>query len=228
MIVNTSFGFIFVHVPKAAGTSVTNLLGQYTNYCDLEIGGTDFGEKIQNAYRQRFGLSKHSSARDIRNTVGHVQWSKLYSFSFVRNPFTRTLSTFQFLRNWEGLPQDFKSVVMAFRGFEDYLMSDWWANAPGPDDIFRPQLHWLRTTPSSTELLVDYVGKTETIAKDLAHVAQAIGLPKQESLLTAIPRLNESRNTAPVAWSMPMVSRIAERYRQDFEAFSYPVAPPRD
>jgi len=82
-IINHSFNFVFVHVPKAAGTSVTSILSKYTNYCDLEIGATEFGEYIQPAYKKRFGLAKHSPARDIRNLVGAVAWSKFFTFSFV-------------------------------------------------------------------------------------------------------------------------------------------------
>ena len=59
-IINNSYKFIFGHIPKAAGTTITNQLSAYTNYCDLEIGGTCFGEKIQPAYKKRFNISKHS------------------------------------------------------------------------------------------------------------------------------------------------------------------------
>ena len=45
-IINQSKKFIFVHVPKAAGTSVTSAFSKYTSYQDLEIGGAKFGESI--------------------------------------------------------------------------------------------------------------------------------------------------------------------------------------
>lgn len=40
MIVNHTHKFIFVHVPKSAGTSVTQMFSEYSSYRDLEVGGT--------------------------------------------------------------------------------------------------------------------------------------------------------------------------------------------
>ena len=70
MIVNHSHKFIFVHVPKAAGTSVSELFSKFSAYSDLEVGGTELGEALQNAYKCRFGLTKHSTAEEIRAVVG--------------------------------------------------------------------------------------------------------------------------------------------------------------
>ena len=100
-IINNSQGFLFVHVPKAAGSSVVNALCEYTRYCDLEIGATAFGEAIQGPYVKRFGLAKHSTAQQLKTLVGDEAWSRYFTFSFVRNPYHRMFSAFRFLRSWE-------------------------------------------------------------------------------------------------------------------------------
>ena len=74
MIVNHSHKFIFVHVPKAAGTSVSELFSKFSAYSDLEVGGTELGVALQKAYKRRFGLSKHSTAEVIRAIVGEETW----------------------------------------------------------------------------------------------------------------------------------------------------------
>jgi hypothetical protein len=73
-IINSTFAFVFVHVPKSAGTSVTAALSQLSSTIDVEIGGSVFGEAIQGPHQKRHGLSRHSTALEIRSIVGAQQW----------------------------------------------------------------------------------------------------------------------------------------------------------
>jgi hypothetical protein len=221
-IINNSFKFIFVHIPKTAGTSVTSVLSRYTNYCDLEIGGTEFGERIQPAYQRRFGVAKHSTANALRNLVGPVTWSKYFSFAFVRNPFSRCLSTFHFLRKWEGAGEEFAKKMRSFSSFEEYVLSDLWEESNGPDDIFRPQVHWLRARPKAQELLVDSVGFVEKIEEDLARIVNVIDPGRGQLRVSAVPKLNRS-GAAPTAdiHDDRVLEKIVTHYRDDFDAFAY-------
>lgn len=221
-IINNSFKFIFVHVPKAAGTSLTTALQSYTNYCDLEIGGTQFGEQIQPAYRKRFGLSKHSTAAEIHHIVGAVMWSQSFSFAFVRNPFTRCLSTYHFLRKWEGLNPEFANKIRNFTSFDDYVLSDIWQESNGPDEIFRPQIHWLRTKATSVDLLVDFVGHIENIEEDFTHIINVIGISKEKQHKMLLPKLNRSElSSLGDINNKTVIKKIINKYKIDFETFGY-------
>lgn len=223
-IINNSFRFIFVHVPKAAGTSLTEVLKLYTNYCDLEIGGTHFGEQIQPAYRKRFGLAKHSTADSIRNIVGRVTWSQYFSFAFVRNPFTRCISTYNFLREWEGLKVEdavFAEKIKQFDSFEEYVLSDIWLESNGPDEIFLPQSSWIRS-PKNDEVLVDFVGQVERINEDMSFVLEAIGSSKMMKKSKGIPRFNPSEaSTVTEISDKAVITKIVSKYKDDFDAFGY-------
>lgn len=221
-IINNSFNFVFVHIPKAAGTSITSVLSKYTNYCDLEIGGTNFGEKLQPIYRKRFGIGKHSTAREIRNLMGTVSWSRFFTFSFVRNPFSRSLSTYHFLRRWEGPNAEFHERMRAFNSFEQYVMSGIWEESNGPDEIFRQQVHWLRSDNEPKNQLVDFVGRVENIQTDLLKILKAIGLSKETLELDSIPILNRSEEESRSSVYTPeVVERIVDRYKLDFDVFGY-------
>lgn len=225
-IINNSFQFIFIHIPKSAGTSITSLLSHYTNYCDLEVGGTNFGETIQPAYRKRFGLTKHSSAKEIRNLVGTVTWSRYLTFSFVRNPFSRCLSTYHFLRRWDSPNRDFTSKMRGFSSFEDFLMSDIWSETNGPDGIFHPQAHWLRSGPNSREVLVDYVGHVESIEDDIRKLFLMIGLKNAVLNELNVPRLNQSETESHIdIRSEKIADIILKKYEVDFEMFGYAREP---
>src|SRR5271165_5684282 len=139
MIINNTFQFIFVHVPKAAGTSLTNHLSKFSRYCDLEIGGTSLGEALQPEFKRRYGLSKHSSAREIRETIGEDIWHKYFTFGFVRNPYERAFSIFHFAKKMfsEQQHREAYAEMQHYNSFAEFIQSDFY-QTEGPDRIFNP------------------------------------------------------------------------------------------
>lgn len=223
MIINHTFKFIFIHVPKAAGTTITNFLSKLTNYCDLEIGGTAFGESIQPFYRKRFGLSKHSPASEVKKVIGAEKWSKFFTFAFVRNPFTRIYSIYNFSKKWEGLPDKYKKTLLQFDSFQEFILSGILEKDPGYDNIFRPQVFWLTESINSKNIIVDYIGKVENLKEDLKYILQIIDAKKLISLTETLPKLNRSEDfDISVYENTEVIERIAKIYSIDFELLGYP------
>ena len=224
-IINNSYRFIFIHVPKAAGTSVTSALSTLTNYCDLEIGGTEFGEAIQPAYLKRFELSKHSPAAEIRALVGAVTWSRYFTFGFVRNPFERCVSTYSFLQQWKGSSSEFYERMCSFESFDDFVLSDVLDGSDGPDLIFRPQIYWLREQ-NSHQLLTSFVGKVETLQDDLKKIFLNIDVPRHKVPKVPVKRLNSSGTDNRFTSTNPaVIQKIVDKYHLDFELLGYSKTP---
>lgn len=216
-IINQTKGFVFVHVPKAAGTSVTNELSKYTTYQDLEIGGTHFGEQIHSAYNKRFDLAKHTPSSGIRNVIGDVDWDKMFTFSIVRNPYDRVISTYKFLKKWEGTPEEFKNILGEFSDINEYILSDIWEESDGPDFIFRPQTFWLTDQNDRSKVIVDFVGKLETLDKDLAYIMSCI--EGKEIKPSKIPQLNKTEGAFEL--SKESIEKINHVYARDFKFWGY-------
>jgi sulfotransferase famil protein len=112
---------------------------------------------------------------------GHLsaeQFQSYFKFSFVRNPWDRIVSEYKY----RGYPVkiDFKS----------YLFKH--LPAPGWTDTYChivPQYDFLHD--ESGTLLVDFVGKYETLQADFDKVCDRIGIPP-----TALPRVNRSLEDA--------------------------------
>jgi len=51
MILSNSKKYIFVHIPKCAGTSITRAIAPSCEWNDIILGSTEFGNEIQNAYQ---------------------------------------------------------------------------------------------------------------------------------------------------------------------------------
>jgi len=45
---------------------------------------------------EKFGLEKHSSVRGVVHVVGEEVWSEYFTFTVVRNPFSRIVSWYTF------------------------------------------------------------------------------------------------------------------------------------
>src|SRR5437016_1998357 len=103
-IINKTYGFIFVHVPKTGGTSVKEYFRAYGGADDLHIGGPADAERVR-AFSE-LDLKKHSPVVQIRRAMGRAEFDRYFKFCVVRNPFIRTLSLFRFLKfNFRSWPR---------------------------------------------------------------------------------------------------------------------------
>ena len=106
MIISPSKEFIFIHLEKCGGTSVESSLQPHLAWYDMIIGSTGFGETIQSAYFERYGVEevkqnmlwKHSTAQDIRYFLGFEQWDQFKKIAVVRDPVDIVISLYNFSR----------------------------------------------------------------------------------------------------------------------------------
>jgi hypothetical protein len=218
-IINTTFGFVFVHVPKSAGTSVTSVLSKLSTVLDIEIGGSVFGEAIAPAYVQRHRISKHSPARELRSLLGEQLWARYTSFAVVRHPLTRLASAYRFLRSWDSPQNELFTRVNAFGSFQVFVESDLWITEDGPDRVFRPQANWL-TELDSDALVVDTLCKVESLDEDFFRLLKLLGV-KASRLPSQLPTINATRPEALLALPGRLLDKVAERYAIDLRLFGY-------
>lgn len=215
MILNHEHRFIFIHVPKAAGTTITRALSPLTTFRDLEIGGTKYGEALQDLYASRFDLRKHSTAVAIRTKCpGHV-WRRFFVFAFVRNPYARAYSVYRFLQRWADGPHH--QAVKA-QGFEDFLNSD--AVQHGEIEIARPQVHWL-CKGGNLHPGIDFVGRVERFSEDFGFIQSIIH--RRPAPWTSDRHDNASAAEGEWRQQMSAAARaqIEALYYQDFKLFEY-------
>jgi len=216
MIVSNSRRFIFVHVPKAAGTSVTHELSRFTNFRDIEVGGTKYGEKQQNLYASRFDLRKHSTGADIRAKAGPEVWRGFFVFGFVRNPYSRAYSLWKFLRKWrEGPYHD----VAAGQSFAAFVADERFGTAE--IEITRPQADWLTITGEPLPGL-DFVGRVERFDEDFSFILSTISKKPVRYQTSAPMNVSTETDEWRNAMNPDVKRRIETVYAPDFEAYGYP------
>ena len=101
MIISRARRFIFVHIPKTGGTALALALEARAAKDDLLIGDTP---KARARAARVKGLAtrgrvwKHSTLCDVEGLVSAGEIADFFTFTLVRNPWDRAVSTYHWLR----------------------------------------------------------------------------------------------------------------------------------
>lgn len=184
------FKCIFIHVPKVAGTSIAQtLFGQGSRHVPY------YEYKVANGWKFR----------------------RYFKFAFVRNPWDRLVSAFFFLRKG-GLSEPDRLWSMnnlaAFDDFESFVMG-WLSRESVQAWVhFKPQHYWICDREQT--VMVDFVGRYESIGSDFKLVADRLGCSR------SLPLVNQSNHRHYSAYYSPEMRRkVAAVYREDVETFKY-------
>jgi len=224
------FKCIFVHIPKTGGQSIELFF--------MQLLGLDWDSDREALYLTRsthdaMGTEKlaHLSALEYvdRGHMSQADYAACFKFSFVRNPWTRIVSEYRY-RNY-----------FHHHSFQDFVLHK--MPRPGFGDQYRhvmPQYDMLHDEQGN--LLVDYVGRFETLQQDFDHICEKLGI--QDSTLPHKNRSDKrSRKIKRRFKNMLFLNgenrhlrlrdyydeqtrqAIADYYRADIEAFNYSFDP---
>lgn len=254
MIINFTHAFIFIHVPKTAGTSASRYLSTFTGADDIDINSPL--SRRARAYCDEFDLRKHTPAQEIQRFLGTRQFERLFKFAFVRNPYERIYSLYKFLkynwRSWRG-----SEIMDRFASLDAFIQSDFFRDATTKDSIdqrlLRSQVFWL--CDAQGRVLCDFVGRVESFEADFEQICSQLGLPLPDPALEpanvggrpesraswrnrllvelglrkgAPPPPQDPLPSLQEAFASPASRRIVlDHYSEDFMTFGYDTELPR-
>lgn len=202
-LIGRSPPFIFVHIPKAAGSSIHAAFGPYARernplrrfLAKFKVQRTPDGLRAD-------GLHAHSKARDYKAVMGS-RFKAHFVFTFVRNPFDLHVSNFHFIRQSPDHPRHAEFSDMRF---EDYVAFT----------CAQKRLQSEYILDGSGKSLVDYIGRVETMEESLAELNQKLGTTAQ------VTHRNRSDHSSTASYFTPRaVQMIADTFAQDFELLGY-------
>ncbi|MDV2080242.1 sulfotransferase family 2 domain-containing protein [Marinobacter xestospongiae] len=186
---------LFVHVPKAAGTAV-----------------------IESLFGRSAGMG-HTTAKKYLQIFGGAHFYSKYRFTFVRNPYDRLVSAYEYLCRGGNNSYDlmFKQRTMdRFSDFDDFVL-----NGLRHDPAVQNHVHFRRQTDFlyiGSSLAVDFVGRYENLDKDFSYLASIAGVS------AALEQKNPSQRSRTVSdyYQNPEVRQaVREFYQSDFQALQY-------
>ena len=200
MIISDEHRFVFVHVQKTGGVTISRLLK----------------EQLDDNVRQVAG--RHAPLGKILKADPSL--ADYWVFGFVRNPWDRMVSWWAMISSWRAWVER-KGYDPAERGnpfwhraseygdFETFVLR-------GPDDnirLRRPQVDYLRGGGREA----DFIGRTENLAEDTERALARFGLSA-----AGIGHHNASRRTSYRDYYTPASrKRVAEVFAKDIERFGY-------
>jgi hypothetical protein len=191
---------MFIHIPKTGGTGIENLA-------------------IFDAQREATGehVGGHATALEFRERYP-VEFETYFKFAFVRNPYDRLVSAFFHFRKG-GAGRADRELGERFLGQYDGDFGDFcrgFLHEGNLNEIvhFRRQVDFL--CDQNGEIIVDAVGRLETLSEDFARVCATIGFPYE------LRRTFRGNRRDYARYYDEESKRIVEEvYRQDLETFDY-------
>jgi hypothetical protein len=186
-------GCIFVHVPKAAGTTINHAL-----------------------YGRSLG---HYPIGEIRRAFPGLV-NRCFVFSVVRNPYARALSAYRFAKAGRtadmGIAHPEKYRIPAFETFSSFVL-DWLVHQDleRVDHVFRPQHRYVCIDGI---IAVDNLYKLESLSEHIPAIEQRLGRALRLEPKNVVPggddfRLDFRENAIRDA--------VFGVYRKDFELLGY-------
>jgi len=198
MLLSEKHKFIFVHIYKNAGTSITTALKPFAlSPWQLKAHKLIKRLGIHSPFSEPQPFDHHITASEILDSLGEKKYKEYFSFAFVRNPWDWQVSLYKYMLKTETHRQH--EVIKNFDNFEEYIK---WRC----ENEVRYQND--RIYSKNNELLVDFVGRYENLYNDFDAICSRIGIP------ASLPKLNVS-NTKP--YQSYYTEKTKELVRQAFE-----------
>jgi len=190
--------FVYIHIPKTAGTSIQKALVPFVN------------KKERGIRKHRdLGYTDHVRASHVKET------NKRFTFTFVRNPWEWAQSLYHYSiqygtgRSWGTQIRRYKK--MGLGRWVDGELETWIrANTKwhSPNNIYQ-QSTWI--SPN-----VDFVGKFENLQADFKYVCDHLGLK------ATLPHDMKSKHPHySVEYTPEAIAKIEELFPKDIAKYKY-------
>ncbi|MFW5804640.1 MAG: sulfotransferase family 2 domain-containing protein [bacterium] len=185
---------IFIHIPKTAGTSILSLLTGK--------------ERIRRDHNNFFIFYKANPSL----------FNKYFKFTFVRNPYDRIISCYEYLINGGNNNEDKyyeKLFNEKYDSFDKFVLNFLNHNVIHENDLFKPQ--YLFIYDYTGKCKVDFVGRYENIDADSVFILNKLGINKK------LPVSNQSKrkNIEEYYKNEAVKKKIKILYAKDFEILNY-------
>lgn len=220
MVINNENKFVFVHIPKTGGISITDAIQSN----DGPGGWMYKHPKLNKSVR----IVTHVYAKEIRTFMGE-SYNDFFTFGIVRNPWERLYSLYNFsCTKQQKRSSEFKiwsQKEYKEKGFKWFLLENE-LKAPRVKLIpvhtivsqTTPQAEWL--TDDNNNLIVDFVGRYETLKQDFITISQIIN---NKNTLKWLNKTTGEVNSSKYkkAYDNEMIDFVSTYHKRDIDLFEY-------
>ena len=169
--INHNLKAVFIHVPKNGGSYVAEILSKnygFKNYYlqrpDHKIfchGKDNSVNKHENKIHGTLMYYKTSSYINKMINMNEDKWNRYFIFTFVRNPYDRMVSGWNYINKYN-------------IGFKDYMNVNWNASDYDYWHVFMTQSRHI--IGNNGKIRANFIGKLENLEVDLKIVLNQLGI----------------------------------------------------
>lgn len=214
MLLSHRYQFLFVHIAKTGGSSVRTALQRY-RWRDPYYLPQWIASKMSSLAGHELGikLPRHCKIITGQEMLPREFFDALFKFTFVRNPWDLQVSSYHHIR------RERPHLMLPDESFEQFLRRKLDADRPWQyhiDTSITLQSDYL--VDLHGKVLVDYIGRYETLQDDFNSCCDRIGLPRQ-----TLPhrRKAEDRQRYREYYDDSTRALVAEHFARDIELLGY-------
>jgi len=206
MIYSKDPGFCFVHVYKVAGQSVKLALRRQQLHLVPGPLRTPAAKVVELPFAYAFRpLDAHATAHEIRQWLGPDEWNRIFTFTFVRNPWDWQVSLYHFIQNNK---LNYQCELVSSMTFDEYIR---WRV------VEDKHLQSSFVVDKQGNQIVDFIGRFENISDDFRFICQRIGWDHLE-----LPHENVSKHAGYRSYyTDETAALVAEHFAEDIARFGY-------
>lgn len=210
MIISHEYKFIFVHVPKTAGSCIYKSLCHALNLTDQSFRPiVDQSQallcKNDLEFANNTTFEQHTEIKNLRLSLDKNIFEDYYKFAFVRNPWDRLVSHYfhsiKFKLPEVDMDTTFSEYAKTYKRLQSFFTEDFDGN---PSKSF------------------NFIGKLENLQEDFNTICSQIGIPQK----TLPPKHSEHSNSTEHDdyinyYDEELIQLVYKNLQKDIDSFGY-------
>ena len=209
MLISKRHKFIFFHIPKVAGSSVTRALRKHSDYPI---------ERIYNYMIDYLGViprlnlyNMHITPIELQELMKNLSnFDEYYKFAFVRNPWDWHVSQFMYHKQKSNAYYHNEFKNMEFCNYVDWAIQE--ENIVSANARQKAFL-----SDNNGNLMVNFIGHFENLKRDFELIRNQIGVNSEIASVNPSKRKSNYRDY----YNAELKSKIEEAFQEDINFFGY-------
>lgn len=210
MLLSHSHKFLFIHIPKTAGSSITSALAPYCEHPEQHwynrmLRGIGINVNWYGPLKVR-NPRKHTTFKQAEQIYSKAMVNSYFKFAFVRNPWDLMVSYYHYIKSRKNHHRS--RHVNQLKSFKSYLHYE----------IDRGKVSQSKfICDQHDNMLVDFVGQFENLTEDFLKICTSVGLAG-----VRLEHKNKSaRGHYQEYYDLETRELVARHWERDIDLFKY-------
>ena len=213
---------IFIHIPKTAGIFIRSTLDKNYEFDTFLCNRNDHKQycntkdelnknKLLTFCNNKSILQYYKTSEELTNLLdlNDEKWKEYYKFCFVRNPYSRVVSGWNYIMETDKLNINFEIYL----SYKDIVTENEYSH------VFLPQCEHLYD--ENDNYFMNFVGKFENLEDDFKTVLLNIGFEEKDITHNTKSKNKREHGSYKKYYTQKSLDMVNEIYKKDFERLDY-------